>query len=127
MDADKFRRIYDESRNGFDEKIRHPLARRLVYSSGVQEIAETGCYWLLDVIGTEHVEAFLKHRGYFGGMGFIRVKVADSKATIKLERDTGEPSKHTREIEYTDMPEGEYTFYLIDEGSHILMHLPTEY
>ena len=127
MDQVKFNSAYYETRNGCNSKIRHPLARQLVYSDGVQELAEIGMYWLLDIIGTEFIGPFCKYPDIFDGMGFIHVNVKDSHATITLVRDDGDPPVYTREIEWTDMPEGKWIFYFTDEGDHVFLFLPTEY
>lgn len=127
MDDLAFINAYHDSRNGTDGWTRHPLARTLVYSDGVKELAETGCYWLLDVIGTEFVPAAKRCAAELDGMGFIYVNVKDTSATITLRRDGGEPPLYTRHVEYTDMPEGEWLFYFGEDQPHWNLYLPTEY
>lgn len=127
MNQDRFKSVYGESRNGCNSKIRHPLARQLVYSDGVQELAEIGCYWLLDVVGTEFIKPMRKHAELFDGMAFLHVDVKDEKAVITLAQDEGEKPVYTRRIDYTDMPEGKWIFYMAEEESHVFMFLPTEY
>lgn len=127
MNQANFISAYNASRNGCNEKIRHPLARQLVYSDGVQELAEIGCYWLLDVVGTEFIKPMRSNAEVFDGMAFLHVDVKDEKATITLVHDEGAPPVYTRRIDYTDMPDGKWIFYMAEEESHVFMFLPTEY
>lgn len=127
MDTDEFKDIYNESRNGTDGWTRHPLCRRLVYSDGVRELAELGCYWLLDVIGTEFVKAAAEHQQDLEGLGFIYVDVSESSAVITLKRDHGEPILYRRDVSYTDMPEGLWIFYFAQGDGYWMLHLPSEY
>lgn len=123
MNQAQFKLVYNESRNGANQMIRHPLCRKLIYSDGVQELADVGCHWLLDIIGTEVVTVM---RGA-DSMGIITVRVLDTKASIGLSLADDTPDAWTREIEYTDMPTGDWKLYItVDEGECTLI-LPTEY
>lgn len=126
MDTEKFLAAYNASRNGCNERYRHPLVRRFVYSDGVKDCAEAGCYWLLDIIATEVMDIFKKQTVSMGFIGFVRVDVADSKATIFLDRDENE-QVWSRAVDYTDMPDGRYTFMITDEGDHCFLILMSEY
>lgn len=127
MDNDKFNSTYNESRNGANGFIRHPFNRRFIYSDGVKELAEIGMYWLLDIVATEVVQAFEANPEVFGGLGFLHVVVNDSKADLSLVRDDGEPSVWARHIDYTDLPEGKFIFYIGKDDDLTVMHLPSEY
>ena len=125
MNAHKFKEIYDLPRNGTDGFTRHPLGRRLIYSDGVAEMAEEGMHWLLDIIATEIPQVM---QGV-DAMGIFKVAVVDNKATLKLELQDDAPPAWSREIEYTDMPEGVYMFYINDDdgdGKQYAMILPKE-
>ena len=122
MNTEAFARIYNESRNGANHMVRHPLCRQLIYSDGVQELAETGCYWLLDIIGTEVVKAM---RGA-DSLG-IKVKVANSEADLSLSLSDDAPPAWKHHLNFTDMPEGEWTFYINNEGGTFPLILPNEY
>lgn len=123
----EIRAIFDESRNGANEFYRHPLARRFIYTDGVKEVAEkAGAYWLLDIIGTEFVPAYLKATD--PGMGIIEMFVTNGKAKIILTTDDDAPPVHTRKIEYTDFPDGKWVFYLAsDDGQSCTLILPSEH
>lgn len=126
MNADKFKEIYNLPRNGTDGFIRHPLSRKLTYSEGVAELAEEGIHWLLDIIATEIPQVM---QGV-DAMGIFKVVVVNSKAKLKLELQDDAPPAWSREIEYTDMPDGTYMFYINDDerdGMRYSMILPNEY
>ena len=61
-------------------------------------------------------------------MGVLKVKVtAENQATLSLSLEDYAPDAWTREIAYTDLPEGEWTFYVVNEPPNITMILPSEY
>jgi len=124
MDNAKFIKIYNESRNGANGMLFNPLYPKLNYSDGVRDCAETGCYWLLDIIGTECLVPLRKQNVR---MGVITVKVANEKAVMTLITNDDMPPAWSREMDYTDMPEGEWLFYLSDEGERFVLILPSEY
>lgn len=128
MNADKFKAVYNESRNGCNAFIRHPLVRQFAYSDGVQAMAETGCYWLLDILATELPAQFRKHEEE-SNTCVVTVKVTGSKAVIEAEFLDGRVA-WSKPVDFTDMPEGEWKFYVVDEGhgaTPYRMILLTEY
>lgn len=124
MDAEKFKAIYAESRNGCDHFVRHPLVRSFIYSDGVADLAETGMYWLLDIAATELLNVV--RRG--GALCVLRAKVRGGSAALTAELQDDAPPAWKRDIHWTDMPEGEWKFFLnCDDGQHVSMILPSEY
>jgi hypothetical protein len=122
--------IFSKSRNGANEFYRHSLARKLVYTDGVQEVAEAaGAYWLLDVIGTEFTPVMLKQFETGYGIATITIEVKDSRATIVMT--AGEEELYQRKLEYTSFPAGAWEFLLgVDNdlvGYRTTLILPTEY
>lgn len=125
MDTDKFRAAYNETRNGANHFCRNPLYPKFLYSDGVQECAEAGCYWLLDILGTETPAVFRKHPGQT--QLIVNVAVKKSKATI-AGSFTDDSQEYTRRIPYTDLPDGVWTLYIGNDGDGVLRCiLPTEY
>lgn len=124
MDEAKFKAAYNESRNGANYFVRHPLVRSFQYSDGVQECAEAGCYWLLDIIATECPKPLRRSEA---GVSTVYVRVKDSKAKLSLEIGGQRPVLWDREITWTDMPEGEWQFELVDEGERFAFILITEH
>jgi hypothetical protein len=100
----------------------NPMYRWMNYTDGVQYFAQTaggGAYWFLDIIGTEL-------RKYTPIEPFIQVKlIVKGDRTAVIEADDGNdcPPFYTRELEFTDCPEGTWRFYLIDG----VLLLPSEY
>ena len=75
MDTETFKAAYNESRNGVNTWFRHPFNHNFHYSDGVQELAEAGCYWLLDVLATE-VDQVMRS-AVVPAFGVLTVSVAD--------------------------------------------------
>lgn len=124
MNTDAFKTAYNESRNGANYFVRHPMARRFHFSDGVKQCADAGCHWLLDIAATELPQAMHSAGEQHG---ILEVKVADGKALMKLTVDDDRPPIWSRTIDHTDMPEGKWTFELCDEDERIAMILLTEH
>lgn len=124
MDNNAFKKAYEESRNGCNGFYRHPMAKRFHYSDGVQECAEAGCHWLVDIAATELPKAM---RDAKVNRSMFEVTVKNGKAHLRLTAEDAAPPIWKRSIEYTDMPEGEYVFELVDEGERVAMILLTEH
>lgn len=104
---------------GAEHYYRHALSR-MTYTDGVQFFAENaggGAYWLLDIVGTELLQ-IQKAEPFIS----IKLNAQDSKANISATDGNDKPL-YKRHIEYTDCPDGEWAFYLIDG----IMLLPSEY
>jgi hypothetical protein len=106
---------------GTETWFRHNLNRKVLYTEGVQFFAENaggGAYWFLDIIATEGITAC-------AGRPFmiVTLKVENKKATITGADDTDIPPFWTKEVMFTDCPEGEWVFYFIDN----ILLLPSEY
>lgn len=128
MDTNKFITAYNESRNGTNKLYRHPLARSFLYSDGIKECADAGCHWLVDIMATELPGAFTK-RGLQDGFCVVDVTVADAAATIRGAFEDDDPDAWFKQVEVTDLPEGNWTFY-VHRTSHdglTVAILPTEY
>jgi hypothetical protein len=127
--------IFNTTRNGCNGYIRHPLARKLVFTDGVKQVAdEAGAWWLLDVLGTEATPALLKAFKEDGAtLGIIKLKSADKKCAISMTTEDDEPPIWGRRIAYTTFPEGEWTLFMgVDQvlipGSTVtVLMLPSEY
>lgn len=122
MNTEKFLSVYSESRNGCNHWVRHPLVRNFLFTDGVQELAETGCHWLIDILATEYkVPQYL--------MGIVHITVTGSRAVITGSLSDEEPPQFRKDITWTDMPDGEWMLYVsAAEGDGIMRCLlPTEY
>ena len=124
MNQTEFKRLYNESRNGANHMVRHPLVRSVIYSDGMQAVAETGIYWALDIFATELPK--MMHR-YGESMLVITVKVTGSDAKITATGSGDKLLPWSRDINWTDMPEGDWMFYMSDDGDTFTIILPSEY
>lgn len=106
MDQKSFLDTYTSPRNGADYYVKYG---HLMVSSGVRELAETGCFWLLDVVATE----FLPLAKRTPDLGIVYALVRDSKANVRIEFDD-DVVAHAKHIPYTDLPDGEFKFLLQD-------------
>lgn len=116
--TEQLRALLDESRNGCNEYIRHPLARKFIYTDGVQEVADLcGAYWLLDIIGTEAVPALFRERqDSFATVALIEFDVKDDGGYIRATVDDDHPAIWKKAIDYTDFPAGSWIFKLGLDG-----------
>ncbi len=126
MDAQAFTQTYNKSRNGANFLVRHPLAPRFKFSDGVQDLAGVGCFWLLDILATEMVDHFRYRPDDV--LILVKVVVKDDEALITASARDDDPAGWRREITFTDMPEGEWSFIVgQDEPGRFTMILPAEY
>lgn len=123
MNTEKFTQIYNEFRNGANHLIRHPLVRNFLISDGVRDCADCGIWWLADIAATE-VPASMKRRGET--LGIFTARVKGERAVLNLT-GSGDTEIWKRVIDWTDMPDGEWVFYIGDDGDHCTMILPSEY
>lgn len=124
MDIEAFKKAYTESRNGTDNYYRHSLVRNFVYTDGVRDCAQAGCYWLIDILATETLKIV---RAEAGVLGIVTVTVADSKADIDLKFADDAPPAWTRHVEFTDLPDGEWLFGLQYDGERAVLYLLSEH
>ncbi len=95
---------------GTEHYFPHAISR-MKYTDGVQFFAENaggGAYWFLDIVGTELMEIHATEP-------FVSIKLLaiNSQADIAAT-DGNDTQLFHRHIEFTDCPDGEWTFYLID-------------
>lgn len=108
---------------GSDEFYRHALNQNVTYTSGVRHFAQHaggGAYWLLDILSTE--PAILKEAQEFA---VVTLTAKGGKATLVVT-DGGKGDVpvtiYTRELDYTDCPDGEWVFYF----KNLTLMLPDE-
>jgi len=102
---------YYGSENIYDHRL-----TKLRYTDGARAFAiNAGAYWFIDIVGTEILPMNLE-------FGVVKLVSKDNAASVVVEDGNGNPS-WTKKIEFTDCPEGVWSFYLID-GTLLL---PSEY
>lgn len=94
---------------GSENFYRHALVRSILYTDGVQYVAETGgAYWLIDEIALAQ-----KYDASIAGEEFQLWKLTvreDRTATLACEDGNGR-AVFSKAIEYTDFPLPEISFY----------------
>ena len=110
---------------GSETFYRHSLNRKILYTDGVKFFAErAGAYWFLDVLAFE-LERLRREEEFMS----IKLDVAFSKPTAKIVVDDGNGNiLHTKDVEFTDAPSGEWKFYMTaaEDGQSVVM-LPSGY
>jgi len=128
MQTDKFLSILAESRNGANHFFRSPLYPKFLYSDGVQALAETGCYWLLDILGTELPAVFKTKNPHHSMLGIVTVNASGGRATLTMGLEDGLPVQWSKDIDITDLPDKEWNLYVSDNGDGTFSCiLPSEY
>lgn len=123
MNTIKFKEIYTESRNGCNHYVRHMLMRNTLMSDGLAELADTGCWWWIDIIASELTRVMRKH-----GESLLICKAHVINDMAYLSAIGAEDAiRWTRKINFTDMPAGTWCVYLADEGDKFVAILPSEY
>lgn len=103
---------------GTDHWYRHPLVRSCLYTDGARTFAEmAGAYWFLDIVATEVLPFQRKEE-------FIVVTMTVTGSTARIVADDGNGNPFwSRDIEFTDCPEGEWKFFVQNNT----MFVPSEY
>ena len=123
MNNADFLKAYNEGRNGANEFYRHSLVRNFNYSDGVKDCADAGCHWLIDIAATELPKVLQKKDE---NLGCFHIVVKLGKAKMNMT-GSGDIELWHRNLDFTDMPEGTWTFYIGDDGDRYTMILPSEY
>lgn len=107
--------------SGTEQWYRHSLARHILYTDGVQYMAEHGgAYWLIDEIAlAQHRTSNLARKPF----QVWRLTVhADHSAMLTCD-DGNEQLLRRKTIAYTDFPLAEITLYVTNQ----VILLPSEY
>jgi hypothetical protein len=107
---------------------RHSLNKRMLYTDGVRYFAKNGgelsAYWLLDKTALEICPLLDRQKQAFGVVSVI-VNLDHTADIIVTDGNEGQLLRLN--ISHTDLQNGEWRFYLIEEGDHRVMLLPGEY
>lgn len=115
--ADLIRRLLAEHRNGMNCAIRYnPLTPRFIISDGVELLAKmAGCYWLLNVLGTELEPKLLKAING-GEVTTVLVDLLvheDGSAVVSATHADDAPPFWSKVVDYTDFPAGAWLLFEI--------------
>jgi len=112
---------------------RHPLNPLVIYTEGVQFLAEeAGAYWLLDAVasyfGSGVMRAAIAADVRLGAMQFWTLTVAENQtAELVMRVDGGEKPAIRQEIGYTDFPLPAADIWAAFDGKHWTLYLPSEH
>lgn len=115
------------------ERFRHSLNRRVIYTDGVQFVAEHGgAYWLLDEIalhlGSRPFQQSAAHDPRLQHMAFWTLTVKEDRtARLIGYADTGETPFFEKSIPFTDFPLDEISIWSAWDGVHWTLYLPSEH
>jgi len=117
---------------GDTERYRHPLNRMVIYTPGVQFLAEqAGAYWLIDVIASYLTPKVLgrhaKEDSRILDLHFWRLDVLDGKGLVTAFVDKGYRPFITQEIQFTDFPLETVDIWAGYDGDHWTLYLPSEH
>jgi len=116
---------------GTQAYYRHSLISTFMLTDGAMCFAENaggGAFWLFDILATElAIRHLVKQRD----IAFATLTVANNKGKLTVAEDEGIAPVFSRNIEYTDCPEGEWKFFMqkhTENGKmHIVCMIPNEY
>jgi hypothetical protein len=103
------------------------LVKNFLVTDGVKYFAkEANAYWLTDIVAS-YIRVMEKTDDYF----FVPVLTVDKKQNgrFKIYREVSGNKKVIvrQNIEYADLPTGEYKFFLFREDEFFIMICPSEY
>lgn len=114
------------------ERYRHPLNRQVIYTPGIQHLAErAGACWLIDEIaltlGSQAMAKRIAKDPRAGEMLFWCLTVRENQSAIlKAEIDQGVPILRKR-IAFTDFPLDRIDLWTAFDGVHWTLYLPSEH
>jgi hypothetical protein len=114
-------------------RYRHALNRRVIYTPGVQFLADRGgAYWLIDVIASYLTPAFVEEAARaderIAWMHFWRLDVGEDRTSLVTARaDTGCEPFVSQQIPFTDFPLEFVCVWAAFDGEHWTLYLPSEH
>ena len=115
----------------------NPLGQRtgMVYTDGVKQFCKIAeAQWFIDLVNSympNLIEENLKAGDYFTIITLTSKPITEGKhkgcnLQMTMQHDTNTPILF-EQYDITDLPEGEYKFYLVDNDTEKVLMLPTEY
>ena len=115
------------------ERYRHSLNRRVLYTPGVQHLAErAGAYWLIDAIasylGTPVMDQAVTADDRLRWLQFWRLEVnEDQTALLTCRADSDAEAAIEQSIAFTDFPLNHIDVWVGYDGEHWTLYLPSEH
>jgi len=123
---------------GHLQRYRHGFNRQVIYTPGVQYLAEEAeAYWLIDAIashiGSPAFNAACQKDDRIKYLHYWCLEVTeDSKAVLRAMIESSEPpfapkAFITQQIPFTDFPFREFNLWAGFDGTHWTIYLPSEH
>ena len=118
---------------GSTQWFRHAFNRAVIYTEGVQYLAEEGkAYWLIDAIashiGSHEFQQAADLDARIDLIHFWNLAVKpDYTATLEAIADSGEQPFLQQQIEFTDFPLEEIDIWAKNDAGQWTLLLPSEY
>lgn len=118
---------------GSEQFYRHAFNRAVIYTEGVQYVAENGgAYWLIDTIashiGSGSFQRAADQDERISLIHFWKLAVApDHSANLTALADSNEKPFLEQKIAYTDFPLEEIKIWAGNNGEGFTLMLPSEY
>ena len=115
------------------ERFRHSMIRTVIYTPGVQYLAQRGgAYWLIDeiafAIAGGKISRAGRHDSRVLDLHFWKLVVkADQSAVLTARVDNGVRPFVRQTIDYTDFPLDEIEIWAAFDGEHWTLYLPSEH
>ena len=118
--------------SGVLERFRHALNPNVIYTPGVQYLAENGAaYWLLDAIvsyfDTDLMQQAMDQDYRVKSMQFWRLDVQDEAGVLTARADDGVEPFVRQEIDFTDFPLDYVDIWAGFDGQYWTLYLPSEH
>ena len=114
-------------------RFRHMLNRSVIYTPGVQYLAEAGgAYWLIDAIASYLSPGFVRQAAAadprIAAMHFWTLTLGEANTAV-LEARADSPCEPfvRQEIEYTDFPLETVSVWAAHDGQQWTLYLPSEH
>lgn len=115
------------------ERYRHQIARSVIYTPGVQYLAErAGAYWLIDEIALAIASGDVAEAGKSDdrvlSLHFWKLEVRDDRsAELTARADDGVPPFVSKVIPWTDFPLDHISVWAGFDGQYWTLYLPSEH
>ena len=114
------------------ERTRHGLNRQVIYTPGIEHLAERcGAYWLIDEIALAQLDPRLNGENWMDvrlkEMQFWTLTVEDAKGLLICQADAGEKPTYRKRIPFTDFPLPKIVIWAAFDGRHWTLYLPSEH
>lgn len=105
---------------GTEMWFRHPLVQDILYTQGVQYVAETlGAYWLVDMVAISQLVKAVRAESF----QVWTIKLVNGSDPIITCQDGNYHTVYQSRIQYSDFPLPEFTLWFTDN----VILLPSEY